>query len=227
MQLAGAAVHDAAGKLLEVARQRAADLLEAAPDDIVLDRDEGRFHVAGTPTIGLGWDELGVEGADPLGGLSPTWPTPRPPSRSAPTSPWSRSTPRPVEADLIRIVAVDDAGRILNPLLAEGQVHGGLAQGVAQALLEEVRFDDDGNPLTSNFADYAVISATEVPMFERVADGDATPLNELGAKGIGESGTIGSTPAVHNAVIDALAHLGVRHIDMPVTPEKVWRALSS
>ena len=226
VQLAGAAVHDAAGKLLEVARLRAADLLEAAPDDIVLDRDEGRFHVAGTPTIGLGWEELGVEGLDPLGGLSDL-------ADSKATFPFGAHV-AVVEVDtetgrteLVRLVAVDDAGRILNPLLAEGQVHGGLAQGVAQALYEEVRFDEDGNPLTSNFADYAVVSATEVPMFERVPMETLTPLNDLGAKGIGESGTIGSTPAVHNAVIDALAHLGVRHIDMPVTPEKIWRALST
>ena len=110
-------------------------------------------------------------------------------------------------------------------MMAEGQVHGGLAQGAAQAIYEEVRYDDDGNPLTATFADYTVISATELPMFERVVMETPTPLNELGAKGIGESGTIGSTPAVHNAVIDALSHLGVRHLDMPATPEKVWRAI--
>src|SRR5207248_3323340 len=127
--------------------------------------------------------------------------------------------------ELQRLVAVDDAGRILNPLLAEGQVHGGLAQGVAQALLEEFRYDGDGNPVTANLADYAFISAAELPSFETVHMETPTPLNELGAKGIGESGTIGSTPAVQNAVVDALAHLGVRHIDMPTTPERVWRAL--
>jgi carbon-monoxide dehydrogenase large subunit len=225
VQVAGAAVHDAAGKLLEVARQRAADLLEAAHDDVVLDEGEGRFHVAGTPSIGLGWDELAIEGADPLVGLSDV-------AEAKATFPFGAHV-AVVEVDLdtgasrlTRLIAVDDAGRILNPLLAEGQVHGGLAQGAAQALYEEVRFDADGNPLTSNFADYAVISATEVPMFERVMMETPTPLNALGAKGIGESGTIGSTPAVHNAVIDAVRHLGVRHIDMPVTPEKMWRALS-
>ena len=225
VQIAGAAVHDAAGKLLDLARQRAADLLEAAPEDIVLDGDEGRFHVAGTPAIGLGWDELAVEGSDPLAGLADV-------AEAKATFPFGAHV-AVVDVDtetgqsrLRRLIAVDDAGRILNPLLAGGQVHGGLAQGAAQALYEEVRFDDDGNPLTSNFADYPIISATEVPMFERVAMETPTPLNALGAKGIGESGTIGATPAVHNAVIDALAHLGVRHIDMPVTPEKVWRALS-
>lgn len=126
-----------------------------------------------------------------------------------------------------RVLAVDDAGRIVAPALAEGQVHGGLAQGVAQALLEEVRYDDDGNPLTSTLADYAMISAAELPSFELIHMETPTPLNELGAKGIGESGSIGSTPAVQNAVVDALAHLGVRHLDLPTTPERIWRAVST
>ncbi len=121
--------------------------------------------------------------------------------------------------------AVDDAGTIINPLLAHGQVHGGIAQGVAQALLEEVLFDGDGNPLTSNFADYGVISPAELPSFEVLMMETPTPLNPLGAKGIGESGSIGSTPAVQNAVVDAVTHLGVRHIDIPCTPQRVWRAI--
>jgi carbon-monoxide dehydrogenase large subunit len=124
-----------------------------------------------------------------------------------------------------RVVACDDAGRILNPLLLEGQIHGGLAQGIAQALLEEVRYDDDGNPLTANLADYTFVSAPELPSFELVAMETPTPLNVLGAKGIGESGSIGSTPAVQNAVVDALSHLNIRHIDMPTTPERVWAAI--
>jgi carbon-monoxide dehydrogenase large subunit len=123
-------------------------------------------------------------------------------------------------------VACDDAGRVLNPLLLEGQVHGGIAQGAAQALLEEVRYDVDGNPTTTNLAEYAFISAVETPAMELVRMETPTPLNPLGAKGIGESGTIGSTPAVQSAVVDALAHLGVRHVDMPATPERVWRALT-
>jgi carbon-monoxide dehydrogenase large subunit len=128
---------------------------------------------------------------------------------------------------LTRLLAVDDAGTILNPLLAEGQRHGGLAQGAAQALLEEVRYDEDGNPVTSNLADYAMISATELPSFELIPMATPTPVNALGAKGIGESGTIGSTPAVQSAVVDALAHLGVRHVDMPAGPERVWRAITA
>jgi carbon-monoxide dehydrogenase large subunit len=126
---------------------------------------------------------------------------------------------------LRRHVAVDDAGTIINPLAADGQVHGGLAKGAAQALLESVEYDDDGNPLTTNFADYAIISTAELPLFDRVVMETPTPLNPLGAKGIGESATIGSTPAVHNAVCDALSARGVRHLDMPCTPHRVWQAL--
>jgi carbon-monoxide dehydrogenase large subunit len=176
----------------------------------------------GTPAIGVTWSELAAN--DPLVGLSDF-------TASGPTFPFGAHVAvvevdtETGDVDLVRIVAVDDAGTILNPLLAEGQVHGGLAQGAAQALYEEVRFDADGNPLTANFADYSVISAAELPSFETVSMETPTPLNELGAKGIGESGTIGSTPAIQSAVIDAVSHLGVRHIDMPCTPERVWRAI--
>jgi carbon-monoxide dehydrogenase large subunit len=131
------------------------------------------------------------------------------------------------KVSLRRLIAVDDSGRIINPLIADGQRHGGLAQGAAQALLEEVLFDDDGNPLTASFADYPIVSATELPSFEVVPMETPTTYNPLGAKGIGESGTIGSTPAVQNAVVDALAHLGVRHIDMPTSPQRVWRAIKA
>jgi aerobic carbon-monoxide dehydrogenase large subunit len=122
---------------------------------------------------------------------------------------------------------VDDSGRILNPTLAEGQVHGGIAQGVAQALFEEVGYDADGNCLHGNLAVYAMPTAADLPAFETLRTETPTPLNPLGAKGIGESGTIGATPAVQNAVVDALAHLGVTHVDMPATPERVWRAIAA
>ena len=137
-----------------------------------------------------------------------------------------------VEVDLdtgevipLRHVAVDDCGRILNPLIVTGQQHGGIAQGIAQALFEQYVYDDDGNPLTSTLADYAMPSAAELPSFEASNTETPSPLNPLGAKGIGESGTIGSTPAVQSAVIDALRHLGIRHLDIPCTPERVWTAI--
>ena len=130
-------------------------------------------------------------------------------------------------ARLLRHVAVDDCGRVLNPLLAEGQVLGGVAQGVAQALYEEIRYDADGNCLTGTLASYTMPSAADLPPFETLRMETPTPRNPLGAKGVGESAAVGSTPAVQNAVVDALAHLGVRHLDMPAHPERVWRAIQA
>jgi aerobic carbon-monoxide dehydrogenase large subunit len=226
LQAGGVAVARAADQVVEKAKAVAADLLEANPDDVVLDTAEARFHVAGTPAVAKTWAEVaaaaegGLLGAEvDYQGVGPTYPF----GAHLVVVEVDRDTGK---VRVERIVAVDDAGRILNPLLADGQVHGGLAQGVAQALLEEVRYDPDGNPITSNLADYAFISAAELPSFERIMMETPTPNNELGAKGIGESGTIGSTPAVHNAVLDALAPYGVKHLDMPCTPEKVWRALN-
>ncbi|MBO0731915.1 MAG: molybdopterin-dependent oxidoreductase, partial [Acidimicrobiaceae bacterium] len=225
LQSGGLAVHEASVELVNQARRLAAELLEASADDVVLDRVNGRFHVAGTPTVGRSWAEI-ADAAAPRGGLRVDLDSAPP----GPTFPFGAHV-AVVEVDteigavrLTRLVAVDDAGTIINPLLAEGQRHGGLAQGAAQALLEEFRYDEDGNPLTASLADYAMVSATELPSFELVPMTTPTPINVLGAKGIGESGTIGSTPAVQNAVIDAVAHLGVRHVDMPTTPERVWRA---
>jgi carbon-monoxide dehydrogenase large subunit len=230
LQTAGSAVNQAATEVIDKARQVAADLLEANPDDIVLDAAAGRFHVTGTPAVAKTWAELAqAAGASSSadGGLVANVDF----NPQGPTFPFGAHL-AVVEVDtetgkveLTRFVAVDDCGRILNPLIVEGQRHGGIAQGVAQALIEEVRYDADGNPLTSNFADYAFISAAELPSFELVPMETPTPLNELGAKGIGESGTIGATPAVQNAIVDALSDLGVRHVDMPATPERVWRAI--
>ena len=227
LQAGGLAVHEAALEMVEQARKLAADALEAAPADIVLDKVAGTFHVAGTPAVSRTWSEL-AEGAAATGGLRAE----RNSAPPGPTFPFGAHV-AVVEVDaetgevrLERLVAVDDAGTIINPLLAEGQRHGGLAQGAAQALLEEFRYDEDGNPVTANLADYPMISATELPSFELIPMVTPTPVNALGAKGIGESGTIGSTPAVQSAVVDALAHLGVRHLDMPAAPERVWRAVA-
>jgi carbon-monoxide dehydrogenase large subunit len=127
--------------------------------------------------------------------------------------------------DLARYVAVDDVGEVINPQIVDGQVHGGIAQGVAQALFEEAVYDEDGNLLTGSMATYGVPSAAEFPSFELGRTLTASPGNPMGVKGVGETGTIASTPAVINAVIDALAHLGVTDIDMPATPERVWTAI--
>jgi carbon-monoxide dehydrogenase large subunit len=227
LQQGGVAVNRASAMLVDKAKELAAELLEANPDDLVLDKVGGRFHVAGTPTAARTWAELATAAAETDGLAVET----DVPSAGA-TYPFGAHV-AVVEVDtetgkvtVTRMIAVDDAGRILNPLVVEGQVHGGLAQGVAQALLEAFTYDEDGNPTTANLADYTFISAVELPSFETVHMETPTPLNELGAKGIGESGSIGSTPAVQNAVVDALAHLGVRHVDMPTTPERVWRAIA-
>jgi carbon-monoxide dehydrogenase large subunit len=209
-------------------------LLEAAAADVVLDTQLGRFHVAGTPSLARTWAEVAAASslADPMApsttvGLVQTATF----TTTSPTYPFGAHV-AVVEVDtetgrvrLRSIATCDDAGRIVNPMIVEGQRHGGIAQGVAQALMEEVRYDDDGNPITSNFADYAVISAAELPSFDLVTMETPTTVNPLGAKGIGESGTIGSTPAVQSAVVDALSSFGVRHLDMPATPERVWRAI--
>jgi len=227
VQLAGAAVAAATGDLVAAARERAAARFEAHVADVVLDATSGRFHVAGTPARSIGWADL-VDSDDRAGPLTAEHVF----EPEMPTYPFGTHV-AVVEVDtetgyvrLRRHVAVDDAGTLINPLLAEGQVHGGIAQGVAQALLEAVHYDDDGQPKTTNFADYPVISAAELPSFELAPMETPTFANELGAKGVGESGTIGSIPAVYNAVIDALSHLGVRHLETPLTPERIWRAIS-
>lgn len=229
LQQGGAAVYQVAGELTDKAKQLAATLLEADEADIVLDKDHGAFHVAGTPAVSKTWADLAAASKDagePLAHENRF-------EASSPTFPFGAHV-AVVEVDTetgavthLRHIACDDAGRVLNPMLLEGQIHGGVAQGTAQALLEEVRYDSDGNPITSNLADYAMISAAELPSIEVIHMETPTFVNPLGAKGIGESGTIGSTPAVQSAVVDALSHLGIRHIDMPATAERVWSAISA
>ena len=124
-----------------------------------------------------------------------------------------------------RFVAVDDCGNIINPLLATGQVHGGLAQGIGQALFEGVEYDEQGQLLTGTLMDYALPRAEDLPAFETDHTVTPTPVNALGVKGIGEAGAIGAPPAIVNAAVDALAPFGIRHLDMPLLAEKVWRAI--
>lgn len=226
MQIGGAALHSAAGDLIELARAAAAHRLECDVADVVFDKGARKFHVVGTPAVSLSWGDLAsTMEADERLGCDATF---DPEGSTFPFGAHAAIVEVDTETgkvELLRFVAVDDAGTLLNPMLAEGQIHGGVAQGVAQALLEEFTYDPDGNPITANLADYSFISACELPAIETIAMETPSPLNELGAKGIGESGSIGSTPAVQNAVIDALAHLGITHIDIPLTPERVWRAL--
>jgi len=222
LQHGGAAVQQASQELIEIARERAASELEANPADLRFDVERSAFEVAGDPDASVPLAHLAEEERLVV--------------RTVFTAPGATfpfgSHVAVVEVDtetgkvvLRRMVTVDDAGFVLNPLLAEGQRHGGIAQGAAQAFVEEVVYDGDGNPLTASFADYPFLSATEVPSFELADMQTLTTYNPLGVKGIGEAGSIGATPAVQNAVIDALAHLGVRHIDMPASPQRVWQAL--
>ncbi|MFZ4721040.1 MAG: xanthine dehydrogenase family protein molybdopterin-binding subunit [Ilumatobacteraceae bacterium] len=236
LQLGGSAVHKATEAVVSKARALAARLLEADQADIVVDIDAATVGVAGVPASAFTWAELAaaaerepdtVDHEDGTLGLAAQLDF----DQGEATFPFGAHI-AVVEVDrdtgevtLIEHVAVDDCGTVLNPLLVEGQQHGGVAAGVGQALYEQVRYDDDGNPLTGNFMDYGIPSAAEMPSFSVHSTETPTPLNPLGAKGIGEASTIGSTPAVQNAVIDAVAHLGVRHLDMPCTSERVWRAI--
>jgi carbon-monoxide dehydrogenase large subunit len=224
LQQGGAAVRQASRDLLDVARERAASELEANPDDLVFDTGSSSFAVAGDPDAAVPLARLAEQERlfvrAVFAAPGPTFPF----GAHVAVTEVDTETGKAV---LRRVVTVDDAGTVINPLLAEGQRHGGIAQGAAQALLEEVVYDADGNPLTASFADYSFVSATEVPSFELADMETPTSYNPLGAKGIGEAGTIGSTPAVQNAIVDALAHLGIRHIDMPATPQRVWAALQS
>jgi aerobic carbon-monoxide dehydrogenase large subunit len=228
LQVGGSAVKVATDQVFERGRDLAAKLLEANPDDIVVTED-GRLGVAGVPARALEWSELAQTATDDGTPLLVALDN----AQSGPTFPFGAHV-AVVEVDvetgavrLVRHVAVDDCGRIVNPLLVRGQQHGGIAQGAAQALWEQVVYDEDGNPLTGNLADYGMPTAAELPSFETFNTETPTPLNPLGAKGIGESGTIGSTPAVQNAVVDAVSHLGVRHVEMPCTAERIWRAIQN
>ena len=227
----GAAVFTNAGTVRERAKELAAKLLEAAPEDIRF--DEGRFFVAGSPARAVGWGEIAAfahapgapEGAAEALTADVDF---KPPGETFPFGTHLCAVeiePETGEVTIVRYISVDDCGKVINPLLAEGQVHGGLAQGIAQALYEEAVYDADGNLLTPSLLEYAVPRADMLPRYELHRTVTPTPVNPLGVKGIGEAATIGSTPAVANAVMDALRPFGVEHLDTPLTPEKVWRAM--
>jgi aerobic carbon-monoxide dehydrogenase large subunit len=226
LQLGGSALRQAADEVIDRARELAAELLEASAADVELDADSGVWQVRGAPGGGaVSWTQV-VTAAEEQELAADVWF-----GEGTPTFPFGAHV-AVVEVDtetgkarLRRIIACDDAGPVLNPLTFRGQRHGGLAQGAAQALQEVMNYDADGNPTTATLADYMFITAVELPDFELVDMATPTTRNLLGVKGIGEAATIGSTPAVHNAVVDALSHLGVRHLDMPATPLRVWEAL--
>lgn len=225
LQLGGSAVSQAAERLEERAREVAADLLEASPADVEV-VDDG-FGVRGVTGSAVSWAQVAARAAEQ--GVSLTEVDDF--QSGGATFPFGAHVSI-VEVDTdtglvtpLRHVAVDDCGRVLNPLLVEGQQHGGVLQGVSQALWEHFEYDAEGTPLTSTFVDYAIPTAADAIAWEVSTTETPTPVNPLGAKGIGESATIGSTPAVQNAVVDALSHLGVRHVDLPCTPQRVWRAV--
>lgn len=228
----GAATYEAAGKVRHKAAQIAAHILEAAEDDIRF--ANGGAHVVGTPGHTVTWKEIaevaykphkGPEGLD--AGLeahavfSPgnaTWPF------------GSHLAVVEVDADtgtveILRYVAVDDCGNQINPMIVHGQLHGGITQGIGQAMFEEAIYDDVGNLLSGSLVDYPVPTAADVPSFELHHTVTPTDVNPLGVKGIGEAGTIGSAQTIVNAVVDALSPLGVRHVDMPLRPKNVWQAI--
>lgn len=219
-QICGSSVHEAAIEVRRVACERAADLLEARADDVVF--AAGRFAVRGVPARTVGWSEVLSSG--PIE-FDHDW------SQPGNTFPFGVHA-AVVEVDtgtgevrLERFVAVDDCGTMIVPDIVDGQTQGGAAQGIAAALYEEVLYDRDGTPRTASFADYLIPSAADLPRVETRHTETPTPLNPIGAKGIGQSGCIGAPGAVINAVLDALAPLGVRDLQPPFTPEKLWRAL--
>ncbi|MEO0493817.1 MAG: xanthine dehydrogenase family protein molybdopterin-binding subunit [Actinomycetota bacterium] len=228
LQVGGTAIWQATEAVVERAKEIAADVLEANPADIVLDTGTGEFSVTGSPTVGVGWAAVAAHATEDDGEPLAAETDFQPPAATFPFGVHlsvvevDRDTG---EVTLVRHVACDDAGVIVNPTIVDGQVHGGIGGGVGQALMEEFVYDEWGNPQTGNFMDYAIPAASEFPSFDRIPMETPTDRNPLGVKGIGEAGTIGSTPAVQNAVVDALKHLGITHIEIPVKPMRVWRAI--
>jgi CO/xanthine dehydrogenase Mo-binding subunit len=233
LAVGGGAVVLALDKVRERAQAIAANLLEAAPEDIEI--AEGAFRVRGVPDRGVSLVE--IASAAYGGTLPPEFGAGleateffRPDDEIFPFGTHVAVVeiiPDTGEVKVVRYVSVDDCGVIISPTLVRGQVHGGIAQGLGQALLEEIVYDNAGELITGTLNDYAIPHAIDFPIIETHHTETKTYLNPLGAKGIGEAATIGSTPAIANAVIDALEPWGITHLDVPCTPEKVWRAIQS
>jgi carbon-monoxide dehydrogenase large subunit len=228
--VAGAAAAMAARKIQDKARKIAAHLLEASPDDLVW--EPGRFSVKGAPDRGKTIQDIafaaytnhpqGMEaGLEAVSYYDP-------PNLTFPFGSYICAVDLDTgtgEVKIRRFVAVDDCGNIINPMIVEGQIHGGLTMGLAPALLEEITYDEQGNIQGGSFIDYLLPTAVETPRWETDTTCTPSPHHPLGAKGVGESATVGAPAAIANAVVDALWHLGVRHVDIPITPAKVWKLL--
>jgi aerobic carbon-monoxide dehydrogenase large subunit len=233
LAVGGLALVGACDKVIAKAKIIAAAMLEAAADD--LEFSAGRFSVKGDPEAGRTIQEIALatfaahdlpDGVEPSLDSDATY---DPDNFSFPHGTHLCATEVDTETGFVKIrsyVAVDDVGVVVNPLIVEGQVHGGIAQGIAQALYEEGVYDDSGNLLTTTLADYLVPSAADLPSY-RTERTETPASNRLGVKGVGEAGTIASTPAVVNAIVDALRPFGVRDVTMPCTPERVWRAIQA
>jgi carbon-monoxide dehydrogenase large subunit len=230
----GVALYNSLQKVKEKAKKLAAHLLEAAAEDMVYDATAGKLYVKGSPDKAKTIQDIAAAAAVAYSlphGMEPFLDDTAyydPPNCTYPFGTHicmvevDKDTS---EVKILRYVAVDDVGRVINPMIVDGQVHGGIAQGVAQALWEGAVYDENGQLVTGSLMEYAVPKAGFFPTFELSRTETPSPTNPLGVKGAGETGTIASTPAVVNAVMDALAPFGVRHIDMPLTPEKIWRAM--
>ncbi len=228
----GTALMMAGEKVRKKMAKFAAALMDANEEDLVF--ENGMIYVKGSPSTGKSFAEVARYAYVPVPlppGLEPGLSEEaffEPPNNTYPFGAHicmleiDRETGEP---RLLKFFAVDDCGNVINPLIVEGQVHGGLAQGIGQAMFEEVVYGPDGQLLTGSFMDYAMPRATDFPWFELDRTVTPTPVNPLGAKGVGEAGTLGSTPAVVNAAVDALSEFGVKHIEMPLRPEKLWQII--
>ncbi len=234
LSVGGTAIYKSVDKVVAKAKRLAAHMLEAAEQDITF--ENGVFSVQGSPEASKTIQEVALAahvGYDLPDGMEPFLDETTyydPPNCTFPfgTHVCVVEVDRDTGSiELLRYLAVDDVGNVVNPLIVDGQLHGGIAQGIAQALYEGAVYDDDGQLITGTLNDYAIPKASQVPWYELDRTVTPTPVNPMGAKGAGEAGTIASTPAVANAVNDAVAHLGIREIAMPMTPERVWRAIQS
>jgi len=232
LAVGGTAIYKSVQKVVEKAKLLAAHMLEAAPEDIVY--ENGKAWVKGSPDAVKTIQDIALQAHiayDLPPGMEPGLEAVTyydPPNCTFPFGTHvcvvevDRDTG---QVEIVKYVAVDDVGNVINPMIVDGQLHGGIAQGIAQALYEGAVYADNGELITATMNDYAIPKASMLPSYELDRTVTTTTVNPMGAKGAGEAGTIGSTPAVANAVVDALSHLGVQHLDMPYTPERVWRAM--